>query len=390
MKILILAPQPFYQDTRLSIMLKILLETLAAEGHEPTAMVYPGGDIISIPGCRLLRVRKLPLIKNVRPGFSWKNFFYDSVMMRMVSRLLKREKFDLILAEEGALVMSRFFGSRFRTPYVYHMCSSLPQEFCEHHPALALLKPALARYEKRVIKGSAGVLASCRHLEQVAGSYATATRIQLLEGISQLPSDLPATSGKETDLGSSRGCLTLMYVGNLEQHQGLDLLLEAFSLAYLDREKLRLVIIGGSKSDISRYRRKAKNLGIGDGVLLVGPKPARDLASYLAQADILVSPAISGQNTPLKIYSYLGSGRPVLATRLDMHTRVLDDSIALLVDAVDSEMAAGMLQLARDKQLRIDLAARAGQRVAEEYNREAYRRKLGAFLDTLRQQLTSG
>lgn len=386
MKILVLAPQPFYQDTHVSIMLQNLLETLAEEGHAPTAMVYPGGELLSIAGCRLLRVRKLFLVRNISSGFSWKNFLYDSVMIRMVARLLKREKFDLLLAVEGASFMTRRLSRKFRIPYVYHMSSSLPQIFCEEHPALSLLRAALARYEKRTIKGSAGVLACCKHLAEVAESYDTATSVQLLEGPSLISAALPAARRKETDLGPSRGCLTLMYIGTLEHHQGIDLLLEAFSLACLDKEKLRLVLIGGSKADISRYQRKAKTLGVGDGVLLTGPRPARDLAHYLAQADILVSPAISGDNTPLKLYSYLDAGKPLLATRLDMHTSVLDDSIALLVDAVDSEMAAGILRLARDTQLRSDLAQRARQRVAAEYNREAYRRKLGAFFTALRQQ----
>jgi glycosyltransferase involved in cell wall biosynthesis len=71
-----------------------------------------------------------------------------------------------------------------------------------------------------------------------------------------------------------------------------------------------------------------------------------------------------------------------------MHTRVLDDSISLLVEPVDSEMAAGILRLAGDEQLRADLGQRARQRVAGAYDREAYRRNLSAFFTTLSRQLT--
>ena len=45
---------------------------------------------------------------------------------------------------------------------------------------------------------------------------------------------------------------------------------------------------------------------------------------------MLVSPRSTGTNTPLKIYQYLRSGRPIVATRLLTHTQVLDDDVAIL------------------------------------------------------------
>ena len=49
--------------------------------------------------------------------------------------------------------------------------------------------------------------------------------------------------------------------------------------------------------------------------------------------DILVSPRIRGTNTPLKIYSYLRSGKPIVATDLLTHTQVLSPAVARLVAA---------------------------------------------------------
>ena len=43
---------------------------------------------------------------------------------------------------------------------------------------------------------------------------------------------------------------------------------------------------------------------------------------------MLVSPRIRGTNTPLKIYSYLRSGRPIVATNLLTHTQVLTPDVA--------------------------------------------------------------
>src|SRR5262245_20710248 len=105
--------------------------------------------------------------------------------------------------------------------------------------------------------------------------------------------------------------LLMMYVGKLECYQGIDLLLESFALVCKKTERLDLVVIGGALVDIQKYREKAGSLSIDRKVHFLGPKPVESLAEYLSQADILVSPRIKGVNTPLKIYSYLSSGKPL-------------------------------------------------------------------------------
>jgi glycosyltransferase involved in cell wall biosynthesis len=388
MKILVLAPHPFFQNRGTPIALKMLLESLVAEGHDLTAMVYPEGEKITIPGCRILRVKKLPMIHNIQPGFSWKKIACDIVMLQMAGRLLKKEKFDLIHAGEEAVFLARHFNKRFKIPYVYDMDSSLPQQLCEKMPLLSPLLPLLTRFEKRVVQNSAGVLAVCKHLADLARSHDATTIVQQLEDVTLLPREFPEEKRKTTDLRLDKNTTHLMYVGNLERYQGIDLLLEAFSLAYLEKEKIKLVIIGGSKADITFYKRKTRNIGIADGVIFTGPKPVEDLACYLAQADILVSPRIKGYNTPMKIYSYMDSGRPILATCLETHTQVLDESVACLVEPVDADMAAGIMRLTRNTELRKTLADNARKRVQEEYNREAFNLKLQSFYTKIEHKLS--
>jgi glycosyltransferase involved in cell wall biosynthesis len=85
----------------------------------------------------------------------------------------------------------------------------------------------------------------------------------------------------------------------------------------------------------------------------------------------------------MKIYSYLDSGVPVLATNLPTHTQVLDDRIALLVAAEPGAMAAGLETLLRDDRLRVDLARNARERISREYSYKAFEKKLCAFYDGL-------
>lgn len=388
MKILVLAPHPFFQNRGTPIALKMLLETLSAEGHDLTVMVYPEGENISIPRCRFLRVKRPPLVNNIPPGFSWKKIACDIVMFQMAGRMLRHEKFDLIHAGEEAVFLAKYFSKKLGIPYVYDMDSSLPEQLTEKMSFLSPMLPFFKRFEKGAVKQSIGVLAVCKHLEQLAREYEPGKLIQRLEDVTLLPSVIPDEKMKTTNLGLKKKAVHIMYVGNLEKYQGIDLLLEAFSLAYLEKEETRLVIIGGAKGDIARYKRKARDLGIAEGVTFTGPKPVDDLNCYLAQADILVSPRCKGYNTPMKIYSYMDSGKPLLATRMETHTQVLDESTAMLVEPEDTSMAAGIMQLVRDEELRKELAANAKQKVKEEYNRDAFNLKLNSFYKRVEQNIT--
>ena len=100
-------------------------------------------------------------------------------------------------------------------------------------------------------------------------------------------------------------------------------------------------------------------------------------------ADVLLSPRIKGNNTPMKIYSYMASGKPILATRLSTHTQVLDDASAMLAEPEPAAFAQGMMKLAADPALRQRLAAKARSVASEKYSYTAYRAAVNVLYDGL-------
>ena len=90
-------------------------------------------------------------------------------------------------------------------------------------------------------------------------------------------------------------------------------------------------------------------------------------------ADVLVSPRFRGTNTPLKIYSYMASGKPIVATKTITHTQVLDESTAVLVGPTSNALGYGILQvLSGTTQARV-LAERALTEVRAKYSYERFR-----------------
>ena len=218
------------------------------------------------------------------------------------------------------------------------------------------------------------VLAVCDELAEIARK-ASAPRVRLLRDISLLE----RWSGEsEPDLRATlklRGPV-FMYVGNLEKYQGMDLLLKSWANAVARNTEMSLIIVGGAPEHIARYRQRAKDLGVADQVHFLGPRPVSRLASLLAQADVLVSPRTTGNNTPMKIYSYLDAGKAVLATDLPTHTQVLQPSFACLAAAESQPFATAILRLAGDSELRGQLGTAAKREAQAKYSFAAFRQTL--------------
>jgi glycosyltransferase involved in cell wall biosynthesis len=377
-RILLLAPQPFFQARGTPIAVKTVMEFLSARGHVVDTLTYHEGSDVVIPNCRVHRIPRVPGVHNIRPGFSLKKILCDIVMFGSCARMMRRTRYDLVHAVEEsafiAVVMKTFTG----VPYVYDMDSSLAEQMIDSFPRLELVAPILRRLEAIAVRRSAGVLTVCRALEDVAHGHGPDTPIGRVEDTTLLVPG-PGTNGRTHLPAETVGAPVAMYVGNLEHYQGIDLLLEGFRHTLDQMHEARLVIVGGRVEDITRYGELAAALGIRQAVHFLGPKPVSALGDLLREADVLVSPRLRGLNTPMKIYSYLDSGTAVLATRLRTHTQIMDDRTAYLVDPEPLALGTGLATLLKDDSLREGLAARAKDHVQREFTPEAARRKMESF-----------
>ncbi len=387
LKILLLAPQPFFVQRGTPIATRMLIETLTERGHTIDVIAFAEGEEVSIPGCTITRVPRFPGLKNVPPGFSLKKLVCDAIMFPMAAYRLMTRRYDVIHAIEESAFIAMTLSPLARVPYVYDVDSSIPEQINDKRPLPGWLHKFLMSAERMALRRSAGALTCCRALESLVRENAPSTPVATVEDITMLE---PARQDEEpADVNADKPGVTegkghlpvIMYVGNLESYQGVDLLIDGLALALQSAEKARLVIIGGTEEHIAAGRKRAAAVGIEDYVTFLGPRPVDLLGPYLRTADIVASPRTQGRNTPMKVYSYLDSGRPLIATRLPTHTQVLDDDIAMLVEPTARSMADGLTRLLSDKELAKGLAERAGERVRREFSRPAFNRKLTAFYE---------
>ena len=383
MKILMLAPEPFFQPRGTPISVYFRIKALSDLGHRTTLVTYPLGDDVAFKNLAIRRAANPFRIRTIKIGPSLVKFPLDALLFARTFWELLKGRYDLIFSHEEAAWFGAALGKVFRTPHLYDMHSSLPQQLDNFaFSKSALLKGLFLGLERFVLKNSRAVIVICRDLLDYVQDKGSGEKAVLLENFVDFndfaerpwPADAVEKRRREIAPGGEK---IVLYAGNFEPYQGLPLLIEAFAGV---RSRAVLLIVGGSKPEHEAMRKKAEGLGIGSKVVFVEKVPPQRVPLYLSLCDVLVSPRVSGTNTPLKIYSFLKSGKPLVATRLWTHTQVLNDGIAVLAAPEPGAFAEG-ISFALDSEDARERAREAGRLAEREYTYPKYQEKIRETLN---------
>ena len=387
MNILLLAPHPFFQERGTPIAVNLLLKVLSEHGHTVDVLTYHIGTDVAHRNVAIHRIRNIRSIRTIRPGFSLKKIICDVFMLADAFKMARGGRYDVIHAVEESVFMASMIRRFLGIPYVYDMDSSMPRQIAEKTPLFRIFLPFMRWCERRAIRRAMAVVTMCDSLAKVARD-AGATRILVLNDISLLePAPADARVETRTRLRVSGPCF--VYAGNFEKYQGVEMMMKSFAILLKSVENATLVIAGGTEQDVLEYTGKAVALGIDHSTRFTGPWPAKTLSSLFAAADVVVSPRTQGDNTPMKIYSCLDSGKAVLATDMPAHTQVLSADVAMLAMPEPAAFAAAMLRLATDPELRAALGQKGKQLAMKEYSFDAFRRKATGFYKEIAAQTKS-
>ncbi|RME60481.1 MAG: glycosyltransferase [Candidatus Dadabacteria bacterium] len=400
MRVLFLAPEPFFEERGTPIAVRLALEVLSnREKDEIILLTYSQGRECKIKGVKHIRCGP-SFLKGIPPGPSLKKFitdiFFTFKVFSVVNRAEKEGKpFDLIHAVEESVYIAALLNKLKGIPYIYDMDSSLSLQMQEKYPFIKVFLPFFEKLEKSAIRNSCAVVPVCDALLEIAKKHG-ASQTEVLRDISLLETHecLSGEYGSKSNPLQLKKHLNLkendkiaLYVGNLEKYQGVDLLLDAFCHQSLKDKTFNLVIIGGAKKDINKYQEKYNHLVKQKKVHFIGPRPVPELGSYLSQADVLVSPRIKGNNTPMKIYSYLHAGKPIVATDLPTHRQVLNERNSIL-SPPDKESFAKALYKALTEPCQ-EIAREARLLAEKEYSFEVFTKKLNKIYDLVDAQVNS-
>ena len=179
----------------------------------------------------------------------------------------------------------------------------------------------------------------------------------------------------------------ILYVGNLERYQGIDLAVASFAKVADAHKYAHLVIIGGAPEHVAAYQQTTSSYEAADRIHFLGPRPVAHLHRLITEADVLISPRILGNNTPMKIYSYLHSGKPLVATAIPSHTQVLSDAVACLCEPTPDGVARGLDWVLSRREEAKDMGERARRLAEERYTLAIFRESLLGLYDRFSEEV---
>lgn len=385
-KILMLLPQPFFEPRGTSFSSLHRLRALADMGHHVDLLTYPFGRDISHPNVRIVRIPRLPFVRGARVGPSKEKLLLDLVWMIPWSvRMVLHTRYDLIHSHEEACFWGAVLAKWRGIPHLYDMHSSLPQQLVNFRYTTSGLALGFFRWaEKKTLRNARGVIAICPELARHAATVAPWTPITVIENVLEV-ADPPNSVRKSAEELRRQyhldGRRVVLYTGTFEPYQGIDLLIDAAAEVVRRFPTALFLLVGGRPEQVTHYRRQAEERGVSAHCHFAGAVPPEGIKDFYRVADVLVSPRFEGTNTPLKIYSYLRSGVPIVATDHLTHTQVLNNRVAMLTGISPTALADGIVSVLGDAVLARRLARAARALAEERYSPAVYHDKLRTLLE---------
>jgi len=124
-----------------------------------------------------------------------------------------------------------------------------------------------------------------------------------------------------------------------------------------------------------------KNWELPKPVFFAGARSTTNGNKTDGKASVLASPRTEGNNTPLKVYELLASGKPMFANNIYLHTQVLKGDVAFLVDPASQSIDKGILDSISNIDVVKQRVINARKLFEAKYSRKVYESKICNLLD---------
>jgi len=380
LKILMIAPQPFFsaRGTPFSVLhrMRALIET----GYSIDLVTYPFGEDIEMEGLKIVRSHSLPFIKKIKIGPSIPKIFLDIRLYFSTVKMLRNNKYDILHSHEEAAFFCVRLAKKHSLIHIYDMHSSLPQQLSNFKSFnIGILFSIFEHLENYVLRTCDGVITICDDLAKIVHEKCPKKPHKMIENIGEDSKVFKAVDEDIINNLSLKDKKILLYTGTFEAYQGIDLLLE--SIVHVAKKGIDtvLILVGGTPEQVKHYKAMSRQLGIENVVRYVGTVHPSRIPNFLKLADVIVSPRSRGTNTPLKIYGYMRTGVPLVATDRYTHTQILNKNVAELVSPDAESIAEGINRVLTDNNYAKKISDNAKQFATENFSDEKYIEMVATF-----------
>ena len=282
--------------------------------------------------------------------FSWRGIFYRNVVGRL--RSMAKEMGSTVVVTRDMRFATDYLGLKDLPPFIYEAHNFYGDIEGKWPEGLLVEKNKIERerrlgvIEGSIVKQCAGIIFLTDAMKKVFEDFYgyDSPGIVAPSGHS-IPDELPAPRQDRK---------TVAYVGQLHEHKGVGLFLEA--MAKLP-EKCRLLVIGGD-AYLNETKELADKLGLADRSVFTGFVPPAQIPSLLEAASVGVVPLKDCfynryLTSPMKAFDYIAAGLPIVAPRLETLTDIFVEGQGAVLYEPDNiqDLADKILALLTDAEL---------------------------------------
>jgi len=378
-----IAPEPVFEPRGTPFSVVGRLKALSDMGHQVDLVTYPMGKDIHFQGVKTYRIPSIPGIKKIKIGPSLQKIPLDFLLIFKTLNMLLKYKYDIIHTHEEAGFWGTACSHFFKTPHIYDMHSSLPQQLTNFQfTKLKLLITIFERLEAWVLKNTQAVITICTDLYEYVQKLLPGKGSVLIENVIDYglifgQTKIASPIRRQYNLQDKKVAL---YCGTFEAYQGLDMLIQSAEHVLKKNKSVRFLMVGGHSDQVKKYRKQVQQMGLSSYFIFTGQVQPGEINQYIQCSDILLSPRTAGTNTPLKVYSYLRSGVPIVATRLLTHTQVMNDDVAVLTNPTPEGFTQGILSILKNTKTAREIVRNAQKLAEEKYSYSMYLKKFSSVL----------
>jgi glycosyltransferase involved in cell wall biosynthesis len=268
-------------------------------------------------------------------------YFGNSFLRNIVHGVLctiyaraKKKEFDLAVTRN--IVFASLAINLFGIPVVYDA----------HHPLMFGARPLFNSFKKS--KHLVRISVNSRGLAEIylKGGLPPEKLVIAHNGVDlERYGSLPSYERARADLGLPSDRKIVCYSGNIYEERGIEYLIEIAPRL----SEVIFLIVGGSEQDVARYRKLAREKNV-HNFKLTSYVPHHTVPIYLAASDLLIMPYSSRMRIrggimaqdftfPIKLFEYMASCRPILATSLPSVSEILEDGVNAVLVEPDSAQA---------------------------------------------------
>ena len=343
LRVLVIAPTPFFGDRGCHVRIYEEVRGLAARGIETCVVTYPTGR--DIAGVAITRARAWLGADAGALGPSWGRPILDLSLLATGRRVLRDFRPHVLHAHlhEGIAIGSVLRGL-YGTPLVADLQGSLVAELADHRFLVegGVLARAVAGIERWLARRPDRIVASSRHGVTLLVAQGVGP-----DAIEALPDgvDVDVFYPQPADPALVRalqleGKLVIVFLGVLTVYQGVDLLLDAVPQVIRNRPDAHFLVMGYPSE--THYRNMVRARGIGHAVTLPGRIPYDEAPRWLNLGDVAVSPKLSLTEANGKLLNYMACGLPVVASDTPVNRELLGED-GIYAAAGDAQALAARL-----------------------------------------------